>query len=67
MGDAAPAPAAGPPASQPAAVLALSVVEEDRSPPDWTYAPAELATKVGTTPTWTNAGAEGHTVTSTMG
>src|SRR5260221_1992651 len=59
--------AAGPPASQPAAVVALSVVEEDRSPQDWTYAPAELTTKVGTTPTWTNAGAEGHTVTSNDG
>ncbi len=31
---------------------------------DWTYAPAQLTTTVGTTLTWTNAGAEDHTATS---
>jgi plastocyanin len=68
---AAAAPAAGtPPPTAPAApagqansVVALSVVEGG-SAQDWTYAPAQLTTTVGTTLTWTNAGAEDHTVTS---
>jgi plastocyanin len=59
---AAPAPATTPPAAQ-AGAVALSVVE-GRSQQDWTYAPAQLTTTVGTTLTWTNTGAEDHTVTS---
>ena len=58
---AAAAPAA--PAGQANSVVALSVVEGG-SAQAWTYAPAQLTTTVGTTLTWTNAGAEDHTVTS---
>jgi plastocyanin len=70
--DAAAAPLAMAPAAaqQPAAAaatqatqVALSIVE-GRSAQDWTYAPAQLNTAVGTTLIWTNTGAEDHTVTS---
>jgi plastocyanin len=56
---AAPA-AVAPPA---AATQAISVVEGG-SVQAWTYAPTQLTTRVGTTLTWTNSGAEDHTITS---
>jgi plastocyanin len=61
---AAPAPAAAVlPAAAPAATQAISVVE-GASVQGWTYAPPKLTTTIGTTLTWTNTGAEDHTVTS---
>jgi plastocyanin len=48
--------------AQPGAV-ALTVMDGP-SQRDWTYAPAQVTTTVGTTLTWTNTGAQDHTVTS---
>ena len=60
---AAPAPA---PVSVQAGAVALNVVE-GRTAQDWTYAPAQLNTTVGTTLIWTNTGRDDHTVTSADG
>jgi plastocyanin len=48
---------------QPGAAIALSVVEGG-VPQDWTFAPAQVTTTVGTPLTWTNAGASDHTITA---
>jgi plastocyanin len=67
--DAAAPVATAPIAPQPvvagaqATTAAISIVE-GRSAQEWAYAPAQLSTTVGTTLTWTNTGAEDHTVTS---
>ncbi|MGD9890037.1 MAG: plastocyanin/azurin family copper-binding protein [Geminicoccaceae bacterium] len=44
----------------------VAIIEPAFQPPSaWTYDPAELTVKVGTTVTWTNQGAVLHTVTVT--
>ena len=46
----------------------VNIVEPPFRPPQqWTYAPAELGVKLGTTVTWTNTGAVAHTVTADDG
>lgn len=58
------------PSVSPAAVAGpeVKIVEPPFRPSQqWTYAPAELGVKVGTTVTWTNTGAVAHTVTADDG
>lgn len=46
----------------------VSIVEPPfKPPPTWRYEPATLTVKVGTTVTWTNAGAVAHTATADDG
>jgi len=46
----------------------VNIVEHPFRPPqEWTYAPAEVSVKVGTTVVWTNSGAVAHTVTADGG
>jgi plastocyanin len=47
---------------------AVSIVEPPLKPPaTWTYEPAVVTVKVGTTVIWTNVGAVAHTVTTDDG
>jgi plastocyanin len=50
-----------------AAPLVLIVEPALRPPAEWTYAPAQVSVKVGTTVVWTNTGAVAHTVTADDG
>ena len=55
------------PATSPSAVAApeVKIVEPAFRPPqEWSYAPAALSVKAGTTVVWTNTGAVAHTVTA---
>ena len=52
----------------PAAWPEVKIVEPPfRQPQEWTYAPAEVSVKVGTTVVWNNTGAVAHTVTADHG
>jgi plastocyanin len=48
--------------------IGVSIIEpEGGAPADWAYAPADVIVAVGTPVTWTNSGAQPHTVTADDG
>ena len=48
--------------------VAVSIIEpEGGTPMDWAYAPNQIVVTVGTPVTWTNTGAQPHTVTADDG